>query len=143
MEKINFEKDINDLKDYFEKQLKENKFTSEIEKQSCKDELKRIKDYLNIKHSKKKKKMKYIPSIKELKELGFELDDGDHYIAEVTTNDIYGITFPCLVNYFKDKNVFLMGVAFYFLPDSFEDLKVIMRIFGKNVNDYKHKNNKL
>ena len=84
-------------------------------------------------------KIKYIPSKKELKELGFKLDDDDHYITEITANDIHGMVFPCLINYFKNKNIFLMGAAFYFIPDSFEDLKVIMRIFGKNVNDYKNK----
>ena len=83
------------------------------------------------------------PTFGELEALGFSNEggtDGYHYIAELTKDEYGGITFPTLVNYFSDKNVFLMGAAFYFIPDSLDDLKVIMKVFGENVNKDKNEN---
>jgi len=81
---------------------------------------------------------KYKPTKEELTELGFKYNvDIEHYVLEITEKDIYGFKFPCLVNYFSDHNIFLMGAAFYFSPDSVEDLKTIIKVFGENVNNYK------
>ena len=83
------------------------------------------------------KNSNYKPTEKELLDLGFKSKDGDHYILEITEDDIYGFKFPCLINYFVEGNLFLMGAAFYFLPDSYEDIKTIIRLFGTNVNKRK------
>jgi len=88
------------------------------------------------------KKINYKPTEKELLDLGFKLRDDDHYILEITEDDIFGIKFPCLVSYFPEENLFIMGAAFYFLPDSYEDIKTIIRLFGTNVNKRKLENMK-
>ena len=85
----------------------------------------------------------YKPTRGEIEGLGFSNEGGTdetHFIAELTSDEYGGITFPTLVNYFSDKNVFLMGAAFYFVPDSLDDLKVIMKVFGENVNKGKNEN---
>ena len=85
----------------------------------------------------------YKPTFGELKGLGFTTKHGTdeyHYTAELTSDEYGGITFPTLVNYFSDKNVFLMGAAFYFVPDSLDDLKVVMKVFGENVNKDRNEN---
>jgi len=86
----------------------------------------------------------YKPTVEELTELGFSTKygtDENHYTAETAKVSSLGFVLPQMVNYFADKNVFLLGAVFYFFPDSFDELKVIMKAFSTNVNKHKEYEN--
>jgi len=82
----------------------------------------------------------YKPTVEELHELGFSTKygtDEHHYTVETAKVSSMGFKFPQMMNYFADKNIFLLGAVFYFSPNSFDELKVIVKAFSTNVNKHK------
>ncbi|GAG11551.1 unnamed protein product, partial [marine sediment metagenome] len=61
----------------------------------------------------------------------------NHFMVETAKVNSFGFRLPQMMNYFADKNIFLLGAVFYFIPDSFEELKVIIKAFSTNVNKHK------
>ena len=84
----------------------------------------------------------YKPTKEELAELGFSNEHGTdeyHYLAETAKVSSMGFVLPQMMNYFADGNIFLLGAVFYFSPDSFDELKVILKSFSTNVDKIKKK----
>ena len=83
----------------------------------------------------------YKPTVEELHELGFSNEHGtdeNHYMVETAKVNSFGFVLPQMMNYFADKNVFLLGAVFYFRPDSYDELKVILKAFSYRENADKH-----
>ena len=86
----------------------------------------------------------YKPTQEELHGLGFSNEHGtdeNHYLVETARVNSFGFRLPQMMNYFADSNIFLLGAVFYFSPDSFNELKVILKAFSTNVNKLKENEN--
>jgi len=82
----------------------------------------------------------YKPTVGELKELGFSNEHGtdeDHYMVETAKVNSLGFRLPQMMSYFADHNIFLLGAVFHFSPNSFDDLKIILKAFRENVDKQK------
>ena len=82
----------------------------------------------------------YKPTVGELVSLGFSNEHGtepNHFMVETARVNSLGFLMPQMMNYFADKNIFLLGAVFHCSPDSFEELKVILKAFSTNVNKHK------
>jgi len=72
--------------------------------------------------------------------LGFSNEygtDENHYLVETAKKNSFGFHLPQMMNYFADNNIFLLGAVFHFSPDSFEELKIILKAFSSNVEKLK------
>ena len=76
-------------------------------------------------------KTQYKPTVDELQSLGFENRGNDMWTSQIAENDFYGITLPQFLNYFSNKNKFLLGAAFYLYPENIDDLKTMLRILTR------------
>ena len=84
----------------------------------------------------------YKPTVGELRELGFSNEHGtepNHFMVETAKVNSLGFVLPQMMNYFADGNIFLLGAVFHFCPDSFDELKVILKSFSTNVDKLKEK----